>query len=470
MDKNDKITSRSYEITSSEIPIEVEQIPGPDFTIYKPPRSGAQFLKPRPNQKRKRRKTGNLSRQCAIVIKSNSEEVKGRGLACFAYSRSVLSITIRCNEEKQPKASSDYLENLKSVFATFVGNRVAKKPGEYLGYCPEGYPKYLDILNIHTSPSRNKVKPEIFLNDIYSLCQLLYDILFPGKAGEASGLIAVTGATDSSKSLITRGLIFLLLEEAAERSFKQNLRKPHLITFEDPIEQYYIKDPAVHSVPELEDLIKLLDALYLDYTPREKYEDAHSLSDALKDALRQTPSVVLVGETRESQDWNNLLEFAGSGHLVITTSHASSVVEAMSRVFKDTETRTPAQRSELARRLLGIINIQAFNQPLGAERTENTMTEAKDGPNIRGLLPAVWKSTAQSMNNLIADGLASLLPALEREREIGYYSRTYFARELTKNDRLTEDMKRYLAALPKDQSDPLKEIKRIAREWDVEGV
>lgn len=312
------------------------------------------------------------------------------------------------------------------------------------------------------SPKKNKKSEEIFLNDIYTLCRMLKNLLFDSTDASShhGGLIAITGATDSSKSLITRGLIFLILEEAAKKARRAKQRKPHLVTFEDPIEQYYVKDPIDNTVPETpETLIQLLDALYVDYTPREKDADADSLKQVTKDALRQTPAILFVGETREKEEWKDLLEFAGSGHLVITTSHASSVVEAMSGIFRATDTNTPARRSEIARRILGIINIRGF------------MPE----PNIRALLPALWKRTSHSMNNLIADGLASILPArrpTEKVGEVGYYSRSYFAEKLTGESPeaefpLTKEM---LDSPEEDKTKTLRVIRKKAIEWDVKGV
>jgi hypothetical protein len=254
-------------------------------------------------------------------------------------------------------------------------------------------------------------------------------------------------------------LIFLYLEAIAEEALKNKLRKPHLVTFENPIEQYYIKNPGSQDAPPapIKDLEKLLDALNIDYTPREKDKDADKLAKVIEDAKRQTPAVFFVGETRDPRDWKDLLDFGGSGHLVITTSHAGSVVEAMTQIFRQTKTENPSQRSQIARRILGIVNIRSFN-PIATTATGKTTS------NVRALLPAVWKSTSQSVNNLVADGLSSILPALDREPEIGYYGRTYFARRLIHKDRCTDEFKKC------DGYDALAgEIERQAMEWDIGG-
>jgi hypothetical protein len=124
-------------------------------------------------------------------------------------------------------------------------------------------------------------------------------------------------------------------------------------------------------------------------------------------------------------------------------------VEAMTQIFRSTKTQSASQRSEIAHRIRAIINIRTFNL------SENTSS-------IRGLLPAVWKSTAQSINNLVADGLSSILPAIGREDELGYYGRTYFAERLIERSRAFENCEDKIALQDK--------IMQQARRWDIEGV
>lgn len=478
----------------SKVKLAVGEVIGPDFTIYDEKRR-EKILPPvfqglvdaagahlGPERKKK------YSHSFPAFTQFATGPLYGRALACSAYGDSFWSVTLRYDEPNTRPKQQDYDASLRSALKGYVEALYAKrdKPRgrvkfrDVLGYCPQGYPEYSEAVIDEPLPPPQEGKQfqkDIFLNDIYRLCDELYKLIFPPveSSTHSSGLLAITGTTDSSKSLITRGLIFLHLKAAAMKARERGQRKPHLITFEDPIEQYFVKNPVTKTAPQsLTDLGSLLDALYLDYTPREKDLDADNLKDVTRDALRQTPAVLFVGETREKSDWKDLLDFAGSGHLVITTSHASSIVEAMTGIFRDTETKTPAQRSEIARRILGIINIRSFSpqaetatsEEAGSERTQPAVGKAR----VRALLPALWKNTSQSRNNLIADGLASLLPALGREPEIGYYSRTHFANELTDkcrtdNSLMTDDIKQE----PKCTT-LVNNIRRKAREWDIEGV
>jgi hypothetical protein len=459
----------------------VKELPGPDFTTYcKGSESAfygvdcltAQQLPPavttepvegdaeafRPTQAK-------YSHEGTFTITHDQTSKVARGLACRAYQGNYWSITLRSDARNVRQASLQYDQLMGEAFRRYSpphSNRKFKAQN-YLGYCPAGYDKYSKLFSQELPgdavPPAGP-KNEIFLNDIYKLSKQLYDILLSDRLTVPSGLITVTGATDSSKSLITRGLIFLYLEASAKAALRHELRRPHLLTFEDPIEQYYIKDPATQSVPaRLTDLEDLLRALNLDYTPRERRIDADNLSTVIRDAKRQTPAILFVGETRDWRDWKELLDFGGSGHLVITTSHAGSVIEAMTQIFRHTKTRTPSQRSEIARRILGIVNIQSFTPD-----AEN-YADGKVSSNVRALLPSVWKSTSQSMNNLVADGLSSILPARGREQELGYYGRTYFAHALLDDGETTKAFQDCW-----DKTSLCKKIMRKAREWDIKGA
>ncbi|HKG48620.1 MAG TPA: ATPase, T2SS/T4P/T4SS family [Pyrinomonadaceae bacterium] len=428
--------------------VDVDDLPGPDFTTYLPIQSETT-----PNE-------GKLySQDGSVDIVHGGTNINGRGLICRAYRDSYWSVTLRSEAKNKRKSGNQYLTDVASCLRNYAANYPEKiKPQDYLGYCPEGFDTYSKIFRKDSGESSTKEtsadpKAGVFLNDIYQVCVQLHEILLADRRMAPTGLITVTGATDSSKSLITRGLIFLYLQAAAQEALSRKLRRPHLVTFEDPIEQYYIKDPDKSSAPQnLEVLNKLLAAINIDYTPREKRADADGLAAAIKDAKRQTPAVFFVGETRDADDWKALLEFGGSGHLVITTSHAGSVVEAMTQIFRHTKTENPSQRSEIARRILGVINLRTFNP------TSNDISS-----NVRVLLPAVWKSTSQSINNLVADGLSSILPALGREQEIGYFGRTHFA------DTLINQASTEFKSCP-DQAALTDAIMRKAMEWDIRGV
>jgi hypothetical protein len=264
-------------------------------------------------------------------------------------------------------------------------------------------------------------------------------------------LVVLTGATNSAKSEIARGLIQLYL---AERPRGAGERRPHLVTFEDPIESFFIsprgpKDLELPKVPSralrniigvgkveeqqrrlcgnLHAMPKTLLAQWhgIDYTPREKGSDVRDLNQAFADALRQTPTVFFIGEVRDPRDWVEILEFAGTGHLVITTAHAGSSLEAMIKILSSVGALTSADRRRYAARLRAVVHLE----PRLADRNAGPAEVA--GRNL--LLPAIWRNTDRGLAALAANGFGAVVPECPDPRvEPGVSSlgRRWFANRL----------------------------------------
>lgn len=236
-------------------------------------------------------------------------------------------------------------------------------------------------------------------------------------------MVVVTGATSSGKSEVLRGLIDRYLTDARrQEQWKRKKRKPHVLTFEDPIER---------------DLNR---ADWLDYTPRVKGVDVLNLADATRDALRQTPAVLLVGEVRNSREWRHLLDFAGTGHLVFATGHAGSLVEAMGKIFSGTGAHQPTSRALVADRLLALVHMR---------RTALTQSCSKDVSaqlDKIGCVPSLWRRTETGSKALMAEGQSSMLP----HQSAGNHSsvgRRYFALQLwreaeTRSDSIRLEIRR----------------------------
>jgi hypothetical protein len=258
------------------------------------------------------------------------------------------------------------------------------------------------------------------------------------------GLVLVTGETGSQKSQVTRGLIHsylhALFADVIEPAVKQHPRKPHLLTFEDPIES--LLRPL--DLPELanevdesgdrtgfEEAFTFLAPRHLDYTPRVLRKDVSELSNGLlKDALRQTPALVFAGELREPKQFGACLDFAATGHLVVATAHAGSVIEAMSKLLASVEAKTSGERAIYVSRILSVVHLKKL-----------ALRDAKlKAPPV---VPAMWRQTAIGIQQLVADGLASLLPANpgpeSSAHEIACLGRAFFVGALTELMRLDPD-------------------------------
>jgi twitching motility protein PilT len=133
-----------------------------------------------------------------------------------------------------------------------------------------------------------------------------------------NGIILVTGGTGSGKSSTLAALIDRINSEHCY----------HVLTVEDPIEFLHKhKKSTVHQ--------------------RELHSDAPNFAMALRAALRQAPRVIMVGEIRERETLEILLEAAENGHLVLSsmnTVDASKTVERIVGTFPATEQQSARER------------------------------------------------------------------------------------------------------------------------------
>lgn len=119
---------------------------------------------------------------------------------------------------------------------------------------------------------------------------------------EQRGLILVVGPTGSGKSTSL----------AAMLGHRNRHGYGHIVTVEDPIEFVHKHDKCI-------------------ITQRDIGIDTHSFAAALKNALRQRPDVVLIGEIRDQETMEHALNFSETGHLCVATLHAGNTVQAIER-------------------------------------------------------------------------------------------------------------------------------------------
>lgn len=121
--------------------------------------------------------------------------------------------------------------------------------------------------------------------------------------GNTTGLIIISGATGSGKS----STLAALIQEI-------NLAETrHIVTIESPIE--YVFKPHRAYIRQ-----------------REVGRDTPSFEQALIDAMREDPDVLMVGEMRDPETMRLTLNAAETGHLVLATAHSASTAEALQRV------------------------------------------------------------------------------------------------------------------------------------------
>jgi len=131
------------------------------------------------------------------------------------------------------------------------------------------------------------------------LPQLLKDIVM-----EKRGLIMVVGSTGSGKSSTLASMI----------NHRNQMKAGHILTIEDPIEFMYRHAKSIVN-------------------QREVGIDTRAYTNALVNAMREAPDVILIGECRDRETFQAALAYAQTGHLCLTTVHANNSYYALNRVI-----------------------------------------------------------------------------------------------------------------------------------------
>jgi twitching motility protein PilU len=145
---------------------------------------------------------------------------------------------------------------------------------------------------------------------------------------EKRGLVLVVGATGSGKSTTIASML----------DHRNAMKSGHILTLEDPIEFLFTNKKSIVN-------------------QREIGTDADSLKVALKNALRQAPDCILIGEIRDKETMSNAIAYAQSGHLVVATLHANNSYQALTRIinFYPLENR-PSLLSDLAATIKAVVS------------------------------------------------------------------------------------------------------------------
>ncbi|HYR26192.1 MAG TPA: PilT/PilU family type 4a pilus ATPase [Aquabacterium sp.] len=207
------------------------------------------------------------------------------------------------------------------------------------------------------------------------------------------GLILVVGATGAGKSTTLASM----LEHRNQRM------TGHILTIEDPLEFLFSNKKSIVN-------------------QREVGRDTQSLQVGLKNALRQAPDCILIGEIRDRETMTAALSYALSGHLVLSTLHANNSYHALGRIlsFYTPEAR-PALLSDLASGLKAIVSQRLLKSATGGrvpavEVLLNTqlVSEMISRGDFTGVKEALEKSLAegsqtfeQDIARLINEGLVS---------------------------------------------------------------
>lgn len=154
---------------------------------------------------------------------------------------------------------------------------------------------------------------------------------------EKRGLVLVVGATGSGKSTTLASMI----------DHRNRNKSGHILTVEDPIEYLFKHRKSVVN-------------------QREVGIDTHSWHEALRNAMRQAPDCILIGEIRDRETMQAALAYSQTGHLCLATLHANNAYHALNRIvnFFPLENR-PLLYLDLAVALKCIVSQRLVRKPDG---------------------------------------------------------------------------------------------------------
>jgi twitching motility protein PilT len=190
------------------------------------------------------------------------------------------------------------------------------------------------------------------------------------------GLVLVTGPTGSGKSTTLAALIDVV----------NQTRPCHIITIEEPVE--FVHDSKMALVSQ-----------------RDVGTDTMSFGTALRQALRQDPDVILVGEMRDLETISTAVTAAETGHLVFATLHTQDAPQTIDRIVDAFPAEQQDQvRIQVASTLQGIVTQQLV-------------------PNVEGnarVVAAEVLVATPAIRNLVRDGkIHQVFPMLQAGRKFG---------------------------------------------------
>jgi len=208
---------------------------------------------------------------------------------------------------------------------------------------------------------------------------------------EKRGLLLMVGSTGAGKSTTLASMM----------DHRNETMSGHILTIEDPVEFIFRNKKSVVN-------------------QREVGSDTQSLQTALKNALRQAPDVILIGEIRDRETMSAAIAYAQSGHLCLATMHANNSYQALNRVlsFYPVEVR-PTMLGDLAAALKAVVSQRLLRTVAGGrapavEVMLNTklVSELIEKGDFSGVKEAMEKSMAegsqtfeQDIARLIMDGV-----------------------------------------------------------------
>jgi twitching motility protein PilU len=217
---------------------------------------------------------------------------------------------------------------------------------------------------------------------------------------EKRGLLLMVGSTGAGKSTTLASMM----------DHRNESMPGHILTIEDPVEFIFKNKKCVVN-------------------QREVGSDTQSLQTALKNALRQAPDVILIGEIRDRETMSAAIAYAQSGHLCLATMHANNSYQALNRIlsFYPVEVR-PTMLGDLAAAMKAVVSQRLLRTVAGSrvpavEVMLNTklVSELIEKGDFSGVKEAMEKSMAEGSQTFELDIARLILDGtIDRKEGLAY--------------------------------------------------
>ena len=264
-------------------------------------------------------------------------EKKASDVYLSAFSPALIKINGQCVPINAQQLPADAPKNL--LAEVLPAERIAELEAE--GELNMGFP-LPGVGRFRVSAMRQRGTYAAVIRYIAVEVPTLSSLLVPMMLGdlilEKRGLILMVGATGAGKSTTMASML----------DYRNESMAGHILTIEDPIEFLFKNKKSIVN-------------------QREVGTDTKSLQIALKNALRQAPDVIMIGEIRDRETMSAAIAYAQSGHLCLATMHANNSYQALNRIlnFYPVEVR-PTMLDDLAAALKAVVSQRLLRGATGA--------------------------------------------------------------------------------------------------------
>ena len=205
-------------------------------------------------------------------------------------------------------AHGDQVMSADDITALIQESMTPEQFEDYVNTCDANYAiEHPSLGRFRASAYVQREQPALVVRRINHDIPTFEQLGLPPRLKELSllkqGLVIIVGATGSGKSSTLAAMV----------DYRNENRRDHIITVEDPIEFVHSHKQSIIS-------------------QREVGVDTQSFDVALKTALRQAPNVVMIGEVRDAETMRTALSYAETGHLCLCTLHAGGSKQALERI------------------------------------------------------------------------------------------------------------------------------------------